>query len=301
MASELILERNVSTDDFAQRAGKRLYVEGQEDSIDKEVIDLLTKGLGLTVRTLGTSSNIRTAVNALHADHPHYAYLIDRDYLDEPSVEDAWRDFPDPAKGNLLIWRKRSVENYFLDVKWLSKSKFFVRGKEVYLQEKLERAARTRAFLDAANLTVGIFREARFRHSILFDHDVARYATRAKGRMALLTRPERREAPSAIAAEFASEKVAGTYESIIADMLGDRAVQKFGHGTWCERMDAKPLSNAVFELAAFDVRSTSGSRKLTAREKRSTIIRNLIERDEGLPRDFLELRAMLKAYLARPA
>lgn len=300
MSSQSILQTDVAPEAFGQRAERRLYVEGEPDSIDREVVSILTKGLGLSISSLGTSSNIRVAVNALHADHPTYAYLIDRDYLDTPLVEDAWRDFPNPNKGNLLIWRKRSIENYFLDVEWLSKSNLFVQEKKAYLIQKLERVARERVFLDAANLTVGIARGTLFKNSMTFDNNAQRYRSLAEGKAALLARQEWQSIPETIASAFAHRNIETIYENFVADMLGPAAVvPKYGHGTWADCMDAKPLANAIFESSAFKVPSNSGARKLSALEKRSAIVRDLIESGVGLPNDFTEVRRMLEAHMAR--
>jgi hypothetical protein len=200
----------------------------------------------------------------------------------------------------LLIWRKRSIENYFLDIEWLSKSTLFVPTKRQYLVEKLERVARDRLFLDAANLTIVTARGTLFKNSIKFDSDLQRYRTLAEGLAALLARPEWKSTPKTIAKNFAPHKVKASYGEIVAEMLGPgMSAPRYGYGTWADKMDAKPLSEAVFNSSAFRVPSISGIRKLTAREKRSAIIRDLIESSPELPNDFVELRKMLAMHLSR--
>ncbi|MDD2815857.1 MAG: hypothetical protein PHP00_08975 [Thiotrichaceae bacterium] len=102
---------------------------------------------------MNSCENVRNAVQALIKAHPHYYFLIDRDDRNLETVESSWRDFPNPEKQNILIWRKRELENYFLDPNYLALSIFLKATPEQLKQEILETCKR-RFYLDAANLTL---------------------------------------------------------------------------------------------------------------------------------------------------
>ena len=101
-----------------------LFVEGKEDgSLDQAVLRAL---LSRTIRidTMGPSYSIRSAAQALARHHPHYYFLIDRDHYDDKFVERSWKNFPDPIADNLLVWRRREIENCFLDPPFLVESAY---------------------------------------------------------------------------------------------------------------------------------------------------------------------------------
>jgi hypothetical protein len=108
----------------------KVFVEGSNDEeIDPIVIKELLRINGLTqvqVLVMGGCDNVRSAAQALFHEHPSYYFLIDRDDQDAQTVENYWLNFPDPATHNLLIWRKRELENYFIDPSYLQNSVRFL-------------------------------------------------------------------------------------------------------------------------------------------------------------------------------
>lgn len=67
-------------------------------------------------------------------------------------------NFPDQETHNLLVWRRREIENYFLEPEYLSQSKF-CRVSQDRLEQKVLQCANERLFLDAANYVVTSIRE----------------------------------------------------------------------------------------------------------------------------------------------
>ncbi len=99
-------------EEIRQSARHTLFVEGRSpDSIDPIVLQELFKGLSVRVEPLGPSYHIKSAAEALYRQHPDYYFLIDRDHYYDDFVEKCWRNFPDPDTNNLLVWRKRELEN----------------------------------------------------------------------------------------------------------------------------------------------------------------------------------------------
>ena len=66
----------------------------------------------------------------MYPHHPTYYFLIDRDHHDIDFINRSWYNFPDPNTHNLLIWRKREIENYFLEPNWLN----MIQGKQVFTE-----------------------------------------------------------------------------------------------------------------------------------------------------------------------
>ena len=135
-----------------------LFVEGSEDgSLDQAALRALLRGT-LRIETMGPAYSVRSAAQALARHHPRYYFLIDRDHYDDAFVERSWQNFPDPETDNLLVWRRREIENYFLDPAFLAESAY-CQAEESELTTTLVAAAQERLFLDVANSVVSSIRE----------------------------------------------------------------------------------------------------------------------------------------------
>ena len=105
----------VGPDEVRFDAGHVLFVEGRgDDAIDPTVLRVLL-GDQLRIEPLGASFSVTSVAEALHQFHPNYYFLVDRDHHDYDFVEQCWSNFPEAGKRNLLVWRQREIENYFLD------------------------------------------------------------------------------------------------------------------------------------------------------------------------------------------
>ena len=297
---DLEISIGVKPDAFLQNGAKRLYVEGDEDSIDSEVMELLTIGTGLSVRPLGASSGIRAAVRALHNDHPSYAFLIDRDFLDDAKVEATWNGFPDPAQHNLLIWRKRSIENYFLDVEWLEKSQYFDKAKKQSLIDKLVNEAKQRVFMDVANIAVSETRGLLLKSWIDLESDPAKYKTAEMALENLLKRKEWADIPPHVSDILSKDKIAVRFNTAKNELIGDGDKLRYGAGRWIDLMNAKPLLNSILTSSLFRVSSEADGAPLQGELKRLAIVRDLICNSGLLPADFKQIQDLLKNFLASP-
>lgn len=118
------IKTNIRPEEVRHKSQHVLFVEGSDiDSVDPTVLSELFNNI-LTVKPLGASFHIKSAAEALYTHHPTYYFLIDRDHHDEKIVDEYWSTFPDPEKCNLLIWRRREIENYFLDPEYLGRSEY---------------------------------------------------------------------------------------------------------------------------------------------------------------------------------
>lgn len=153
-----VVSRGRDQADIAQSAKHCLFVEGQAaanfDGFDRAVIRSLLDQHGLSaiqVENLGPCDNIWNAARALHHSHPSYYFLIDRDARAEELVERSWRNFPDPSEHNILIWRRRELENYFLDIPYLSNSQQLKVSVDE-LTDTLCQVAESRLYLEALHI-----------------------------------------------------------------------------------------------------------------------------------------------------
>ena len=137
-----------------------LYVEGGDESIDSEVLNTLANNIW--IQPLRTASSIRSVAESLYPTHPKSYFLIDRDHhISDEQVETYWRDFPDPNTKNLLVWRRKELENYFLEPSFLIKSSFckeeFKENNGQRLQEQIISLAQEWLYFDTANYVVVLF------------------------------------------------------------------------------------------------------------------------------------------------
>ena len=122
------LNLGAPVEDVLQGSKHTLFVEGKNDqAFDPIVMKKLLNNNGLekmTVKGMGNSDNVRSTAQALIYHHPSYYFLIDRDDNDDLTVETSWDSFPNVNQHNLLIWKKRELENYFIEPNYLFNSKF---------------------------------------------------------------------------------------------------------------------------------------------------------------------------------
>lgn len=85
---------------------------------------------------------------------------MDRDHYLDSDVEKSWDNFPDISTHNRIIWRKKELENYFLDPDFAIKSKWFDSSKTKNdFIKKLEKEATKRVFYDVVNNVIINIRE----------------------------------------------------------------------------------------------------------------------------------------------
>jgi len=290
------IRRDIEPDDAWQRARHVLFVEGRPDGATGESFDRTVLATFLAdvvqVEPLGASFHLRSAAEALHPSHSTYYFLIDRDHHTDEQVESAWRRFPDPATYNLLIWRRRELENYFIDPTYLLRLEKHLSVDEPTLRARIREACQARLYLDVANQVITECREP-LKQAWIKHFDVP-FATRDAALAAVRDHhafPEKRES---FTVSTRPEALEARFVSILADYTGGRDPLEYGAGRWLERLRGKPVwttvANSCFRISDANNRSLQGPRK--ALELAKALVRRPLAEQ---PADLQELRRLLVA------
>jgi len=284
-----------------QAATHTLFVEGSgPDAIDPRALKRLLQDTGISVKALGPSFHVKSAAQALHPHHPNYYFVVDRDHYDESAVDNAWTNFPDPGTHNLLIWRKRELENYFLDPDYLSRSPFLTRCKAADFKTRLLKLSAERIFFDMANQTIERIRELQKVKWIEDFTNPAKFTTAAEavGQLKGSTSLSSRAATVGEQLKFqAVEKIFGELHD---DFLAGTTKPAYGKGHWLDRMRGKPILSALISQC-FEVKDSDGN-VLTGKEAVTLVAEELLQQGISLqPSDFRDLHGLIVARVpAKP-
>lgn len=283
-----------------QSAGHSIFVEGSSDEeIDPVVIKELLRVNGLTqvdVKPMGGCENVRSAAQALIRHHPSYYFLIDRDDQDQAAVERSWSDFPNPNTHNVIIWRKRELENYFIDPDYLMGSRF-LKVSEQELRQRILDECNRRLFLDGANLTLLA------RHRSVRPPFASHFAnpddfrTRSDGEKRLQETAALLDKETAVAATLSKSAVAVLYATFVDELSGGAIPLQYGVGSWLERMSGKEVFRCIagtcFQVVAADKSTLQG--KVQNKEIAKGLLALPIAQQ---PADFRQLVDLLRTRVA---
>jgi hypothetical protein len=293
-------ETGTRPEEIRQAAEHTLFVEGlADDGFDSGVLlDLLWK-TKITIRGLGPSRYVKAAADALHPNHPHYYFLIDRDHNSDEEVEKSWQKFPDPSFSNLLIWRKREIENYFLTPDYFLLSPYANTTKEAYETILCQEAAK-QVFLDAANMVITTIREQLKQEWIAHFETIAGFENADAARTRLIQLPNweaQRKKSEKLLKRDAIEK---QFSEHIKNLLDGEPLPKLGKGRWLDLMHGKRLLKIMVSKCTH-VTDRNGA-VVNGKEKLRQFIRSLMELPfSQQPTDFQSLYNLMKVQTAKTA
>ena len=273
-----------------------LFVEGGgDDAIDPTVLRALL-GSRLRIEPLGRSLSVTSVAAALHPSHPDYYFLIDRDHHDETFVEQSWGNFPDEGSRNLLVWRKREIENYFLDPGYLAHSKYFVESVD-RLREFIVNRAQHRLYLDVANSVIVSLREAIKMNRFQTFTDPQALSTRDIAIRALNELGLSDQYPNLSDQELSSERIETAFDDTLRTMTGEtdgvRDKLRLGAGKWIDMMRGKKLFAEIVASNLFRVAGRDGN-LISGAQVRNEVARDLLQREEVTQRaDFEQLKGIM--------
>ncbi|MBU1666608.1 MAG: hypothetical protein KKG92_14605 [Gammaproteobacteria bacterium] len=293
----LTVRTGAASQEVLQGAQHILFVEGTKDGLDVTVLhELLTPKL--RVEPLGASFSVRSVATALHEFHPEYWFVIDRDDWDDATVDASWRGFPDPAKDNLLIWRRKELENHFLEPAWACNSKYFKPGKtSVDLGLWLAAEASKVLWLEAANrvLIAKRNRVKRSPGSLLKQGDL-HGCSRDQVVEKLVSSPLLSDLATTAKKELAKRRVRLDFDKEVETLSGGNIPLTWGHGSWRDLMSGKAFFHSmVSEWFVVPDNSKGGNARLSGRSAQRAVAVDLLRsHQDTMPQDFSVLRQMLE-------
>lgn len=285
-----------SPQDVLQGAKHVLFVEGTTGGLDVAVLEELL-GLRLRVEPLGPSFSVRSVAQALRDHHPEYWFVIDRDDWDDEAVEASWQRFPDPAHDNLLIWRRKELESYFLEPEWVSRSRYLRPAVTPdQLKVWIASEANQRLWLEAANRVLIKARIAvKQRRASVFKASEARGLDREQVLDRLLGSPQLASLRSATSIDLSEERIRVAFDEEVDRLSGGAIPLAWGTGRWRDLGSAKPLfrgmTNQWFHVPD---QSKPERPRLTGRDaERAIAVELLRHHQDAMPTDLGELRVIM--------
>ena len=274
------------------RAEHVLFVEGAATSRDQPVIETLLRSQ-IRVEPLGGSFSVRSVAEALVPVHPTYYFLIDRDHHDDDFVEFSWSNFPDPDTRNLLVWRQRELENYFLDATYLAGSSYCdSTADEVWT--RIVDCCNSRLYLDAANRVITSIREDFKRTWIQHFGNPEEFRDRPETLNRLVSREEFSQYGQRVARGISRDEIERRLDEQLNLMAGGEYPLQFGRGAWLATIRGKKVLPQVVD-ACFVVTDRDGVR-VDGPTSVIEVMRELVAKDlDDQPGDFRALKELIDA------
>ncbi|MBF0510325.1 MAG: hypothetical protein HQK57_15555 [Deltaproteobacteria bacterium] len=293
----IIRTTNVGPEAAFQSAGYVLFVEGHDqDSIDPTVLRELLRG-EIEVEPFGPSSNIKSAAEAFYRQHQTYCFLIDRDHYDDETVDQYWKAFPDSTTSNLLIWRRREMENYFLIPEYLARSAF-ISVSEDELRALILKCCNERLYLDCANQVIIGIREEHKNIWIKKYENLDGFRTKDAALSNLLENPALLGRKKYVGETVHPSELEKRFEQILYEMTGGKEPLEYDQGEWLKLLPGKEVFNVVGNQC-FKVKDGQG-RNLQGRDKIKEVAKELVRKPLiDQPNDFQELYRLISNMIDR--
>ncbi len=280
-------------EEVKQGAKHVLFVEGSgNDPIDPFVLRaLLKESTALTITPLGPSYHIKSVAEALYREHPFYYFLIDRDHSTDSDIKKCWRNFPDPSNNNLLIWKLREIENYFLNPDYLVKSKYlFVNRKK--LESCLVKTCQNYIFFDIANQVITQTRESLKRNWIKVFDTTTGFNSKDRALKKLLEREEFGTQEKKVSEKLKKTKIEKAFEETFNNMTGGKEKLEIGTGKWLELIQGSRALPTIIDKC-FRVKDLKG-KNLQGPRKTQEVLKSLLELElNEQPSDFQKLHQLI--------
>ena len=296
------IRRGIESEEVWQDAKHTLFVEGGNSSIDSQALHTFftEKGIDILVEPLAHSSNLRTVAKALYPYHPYYYFLIDRDHHNDEFVEHCWRNFPDESTHNLLIWRHREIENYFLCPEYLARSEHLSCSHEE-LQQCIRETASKRVFLDIANIVILQLKKELNKDWIepFKDTGITEFSGKETTHAKLIEKYENAKLTCNVLENLYEYPITEHFNKTIEEFLGDSQDKlAFGYGSWLKMIKGKHVLPTVIDKC-FRVQDATG-KYLQGNERCMAVVKSLLKLPlEHQPPDFYELYTLISARVSK--
>jgi len=290
------IDKGIHPEEIRQNGRHVLFVEGRDkDSLDPQIVGELFDGM-IRIEPLGASFSVKSVAEALHPFHPTYYFLIDRDHHDDDFINQCWDNFPDERTHNLLIWKYREIENYFLEPDYLIYSDFLKVSKKV-LTKKIKQLCQERLYLDAANHVIVSIREELKRNWIQKFTNPSDFETREQAVGNLRMANEFESFKNSVADRVDPDNVVRRFDHILNKMTQGIEPLEFGTGKWLEMIQGKKVLPRLIHSECFKVVDLEGD-LLQGQDKINQVVKNLLTKDiSKQPHDFRELKRIVEKRL----
>jgi hypothetical protein len=283
-----------NAEEVRQASAHTLFVEGERDeSFDPAMLRILLQRTRVSVQPLGRSASVRTVADALHRFHPTYYFLVDRDHHDDAYVEKSWRGFPDVSSANLLVWRKRELESYFIEPNYFMRNQFVSCAMDELVSILQEIAAR-RIYFEAANTVLLSVIHALKSFRIDPFAGVEGFVSRDAAVTKILERKEFRSWRRSMSQRSGDRYLINLYDRVLAMLLEGEAPPRYGNGRWLELLPAKRILSEVVDRCC-DVRDRDNCR-VQGRDAIKKVVEDLLRLPlTDQPPDFQELYRLVQS------
>lgn len=287
----ITVQKSIHADEVRLQGKHVLFVEGSDESFDIKTLSLLLDG-DMKIEPLGASHSLTQVAKSLFKFHPTYYFLIDRDHHDDDYIDRCWDNFPDPATHNLLIWRRKEIENYFLDSSYLFQSKY-CEVSEDEIEKTILKYANERFFFNVANNVIISIREELKQTWIEKFSDPSGFPTKDLALKKLKEANEFRDHCSHVNQKLSVGEIEYRFNNIVKIMAGEKSQLVFGYGEWLDLIPGKKVLSQVINSGCFKVENANGD-NLQGSEKMNEVIKDLFQKDPSvLPKDFLMLKRLI--------
>ena len=287
----ITVKSDVRSEEILQSRRHVLFVEGSDpEGIDPQILRVLLEDK-IRVEVLGPSFHIESAARALFSHHPDYYFLIDRDHYEDEFVRKCWDEFPSPETPNLLVWRRREIENYFLDPAYLEHSSYLKVSTD-RLSEQIVESCNRRLFLDVVNQVIISIRENHKRRWIeLFSNpnEFGTYDEALRKLTAIAQFPERL---NFVRESVGAERLQAMFHDIYVRFTGDRYPLEYGVGEWLQFIKGKKVFPQVMG-SCFEVKDKNANR-INGKDKLREIAKDLVKKGIDVqPQDFQDIHRII--------
>lgn len=229
------------------------------------------------------------------------APIIDRDDWTDEVVEASWKSFPDPTCDNLLIWRRKELESYFLEPEWVCESRYVQSSvTPERLQEWLASEADKRLLFEAVNRVLIKTRNAIKRGGPpLPSFNGFDGLDEEQVLQKVLRSPLLEHLGTVVEVEVSEARIRAAFAEEVRLLSGGSRPLTWGTGRWRDLASGKPLFRAMVNRWFFvpDLQMGGGAR-LTGRDAEYAVALELLSLRQGaMPADFSELRSVLDRVL----
>ena len=194
------------------------------------------------------------------------------------------------------MWRRREIENYFLEPPFLVKSAYCY-DSGTALEATLVEAAQERVFLDVANSVISSVRGEQKRTWINHFSNPAEFASREAAVEQLISQEAFVERSEQVSAMLLKEELTKRFEESLAAMTGGGETLTYGTGQWVAMIRGKKVLPRLLNSRGFQVIDARDQR-LTGRKMQEEIVRELIKNNvDSLPEDLVKLQKLIQKRL----